>query len=86
MWPGKKTQPRGKAPLVEKALQVLGQGGMVRFTEADLDHVPSKTLALLGQSITRFAKKEGFDVALRFATEANGVRALYILRTYRPVK
>lgn len=85
-WPGRKLRQQGRAPLIEKALEVLGSGGMVRFIEADLEAVPNKSLALLGQSVSRFAKKEGFGVAQRFVTEEDGTRALYILRMYRPAK
>ena len=84
LWPGKRRPgPRGKAPLVEKALEVLGEGGMVRFTEADLAEVSNKSLALLNQSVARFANKAGLSVASRFVTEEDGTRAVYILRVYK---
>jgi len=72
-----------RAVLVDKALEVLADGGVVRLTEADLVEVPNKSLALLAQSVSRYAKKDGFRLANRFITEADGTRALYIRRIYK---
>lgn len=84
-WPAGTTKGRPllRPLLVDKALEVLADGGVVRLTEADLAEVSNKSLALLAQSLARYAKKDGYRLANRFVTEADGTRALYIRRIYK---